>query len=150
MLILRNKYKANDCSRQMSPLPVQRGHSCVCEKINERDLRWRDISNKPNSEILLIRIRARSLRTNSVTRFSSASLFSRLRISIKSTTTKPPKLRKRNCSVIISAASKFVLNAVSSIPPPLRCRPELTSIATNASVLSKTTRTPLGVATSRM
>ena len=68
---------------------------------------------------------------------------------MKSITTKPPKSRSRNCRVISSAASKLVFTAVSSISAPLVARPELTSIATNASVWSITMAPPEGKLTCR-
>jgi hypothetical protein len=50
-------------------------------------------------------------------------------MSMKSITTRPPRSRRRNWRATSSAASRLVLNAVSSMSPPLVARAELTSIA---------------------
>ena len=68
---------------------------------------------------------------------------------MKSITTKPPRSRKRNWRAISSAASKLVLNAVSSISPPRVARAELISIDVSASVGSITIEPPEGKRTSR-
>ena len=68
---------------------------------------------------------------------------------MKSITTKPPKSRKRNWRATSSAASKLVLNAVSSISLPFVARAELISIEVIASVGSITIEPPEGKRTSR-
>ena len=55
-------------------------------------------------------------------------------MSIKSITIRPPISRNRSCLAISTAASKFVLKAVSSISLPLVDFLELISMATKASV----------------
>ena len=60
----------------------------------------------------------------------------------------PPKSRNLNCLAISSAASMFVLNAVSSISLPLVARAELISMLTSASVWSMINEPPEGKRTS--
>ena len=57
--------------------------------------------------------------------------------------------RRRSCRAISSAASRFVLRAVSSMSAPLVARAELMSMDTSASVGSITMAPPLGRRTSR-
>ena len=61
---------------------------------------------------------------------------------MKSITINPAKSRILSCLAISSAASIFVLNAVSSIPLSFVAFPEFTSIATNASVIPITIYPP--------
>ena len=56
---------------------------------------------------------------------------------------------RRNCRAISSAASRFVLSAVSSMSAPRVAREELISIEISASVGSITTEPPAGSFTSR-
>ena len=65
-------------------------------------------------------------------------------MSIKSTTIKPPISLSLSCTANESAASKFVLRAVSSISPPFVDLAELTSMLVKASVVSKTIFPPDG------
>ena len=55
-------------------------------------------------------------------------------MSMKSMTISPARSRSLSWRAISSAASRLVLSAVSSIVRSLVARPELTSIATSASV----------------
>ena len=64
-------------------------------------------------------------------------------MSMKSMTINPPMSLSLNCFPISVAASRFVLNAVSSISLPLVDLAELISIATKASVWSITIEPPL-------
>ena len=66
---------------------------------------------------------------------------------MKSTTTRPPKSRILSCRPISSAASRFVLSAVSSMSSPFVERAELMSIAVRASVRSMTMLPPEGSCT---
>ena len=70
-------------------------------------------------------------------------------MSIKSMTTRPPISLSLSCRAISSAASRFVLKAVSSISEPRVAREELISIEMSASVGSITTDPPDGSLTSR-
>ncbi len=70
-------------------------------------------------------------------------------MSMKSITTRPPRSRRRIWRATSSAASRLVLNAVSSMSPPLVARAELTSIAVSASVWSTTIEPPEGRRTVR-
>ena len=63
-------------------------------------------------------------------------------MSIKSITTSPPTSLNFNCLAISTAASKFVLKAVSSISFPFVDLAELTSMAVIASVGSITIEPP--------
>ena len=70
-------------------------------------------------------------------------------MSMKSTTIRPPKSRRRNWRATSSAASRLVLKAVSSMSAPRVERPELTSTETSASVWSMTMAPPEGRLTCR-
>ena len=70
-------------------------------------------------------------------------------MSIKSITMSPPTSRNLSWRPISSAASLFVLNAVSSMSLPLVALAELMSIETIASVISITIDPPDGSVTSR-
>ena len=61
---------------------------------------------------------------------------------MKSITTKPPKSLNLSCLAISFAASRFVFNAVFSIFLSVVFFPELTSIATSASVVFITIEPP--------
>ena len=63
-------------------------------------------------------------------------------MSIKSITTRPPKSLNLNCLATSTAASKLVFKAVLSIFLSDVFFPELTSIATNASVVFITIEPP--------
>ena len=65
---------------------------------------------------------------------STALLFFKESMSIKSITTRPPMSLNLNCLPISTADSKFVFKAVSSISLPPVAFAELMSIATKASV----------------
>ena len=147
--MMRNTDNANDSVPRMVPWPAQRGHTLCADSPNDGRKRWRDISNKPKREIRPSWMRARSPLTASFIRFSTSRWCLLIDISIKSITTKPPKSRKRNWRAISSAASRLVLNAVSSISLPLVARAELISIDVNASVGSITIEPPEGKRTSR-
>ena len=67
-------------------------------------------------------------------RFSTAILFRRSSMSMKSITINPARSRNLNCRATSSAASRFVFSAVFSIEDSLVAFPEFTSTATNASV----------------
>ena len=66
---------------------------------------------------------------------------------MKSTTTRPPRSRIRSWRATSSAASRFVLSAVSSMSSPFVERAELTSTAVKASVRSITMLPPDGSCT---
>ena len=141
--------RARDRVPRMVPCPLQRGH--VRDIVSSRDGRslCRDISNKPKREIRPTCTRARSTSRASRILFSTSFWWRLFSISIKSITISPPTSRKRNWRAISSAASLLVLNAVSSISPPLVARAELISIETKASVISITIDPPEGKLTSR-
>ena len=65
-------------------------------------------------------------------------------MSMKSITIRPPASRMRSWRAISTAASRFVLSAVSSMSPPLVAFAELMSIAVSASVWSITIEPPDG------
>ena len=104
--------------------------------------RCRDISRSPKLDIRPTCIRARSFFSFSFKRFSTELLFRLSSISIKSITIRPAKSLRRSCRATSSEASKFVLRAVSSIDASLVALPELTSIATSASVMPITIYPP--------
>ncbi len=70
-------------------------------------------------------------------------------MSIRSSTTSPPRSRSFSCRQISSAASRFVRTALVSASPAERLLPLLTSTATSASVSSITRRPPEERGTSR-
>ena len=124
------------------PVPWQLVQSIVVASIIPYLNLWRDISSKPNEEILPTCILALSILRLSLILFSTRILFFLSSISIKSITINPARSRILNCLAISSAASIFVLKAVSSIPLSLVALPEFTSIATNASVVPITIYPP--------
>ena len=107
-------------------------------------MRCRLNSSKPNFEISPNEVFALSADIASSIFFSTERRFFELSMSIKSTTINPPKFLKRNCLATSSAASKLVLNAVASMFLSCVDLPELTSIATRASVGIMTSDPPEG------
>ena len=79
-------------------------------------------------------MRARSNRSASLSRRSTARLLRFSSMSMKSMTISPARSRNRSWRAISSAASRFVWSAVSSMENSRVALPELTSIATSASV----------------
>ena len=132
------------------PLPWQEGQVFSTDSLTEFIRRCRDISNRPNWEMVPIWMRARSEAVAFSMAFSMALRCSSVDISIKSITTKPPISRSCSWMAISLAASKLVLKAVSSISEPLVARAELISIAVSASVWSKTMVAPVRSDTSRL
>jgi hypothetical protein len=74
----------------------------------------------PKGEKRATLMRARSRRSASLKVFSSALRCFSLRMSMKSTTTTPPRSRRRIWRAISPAASLFTAKAVSSMPLPAR------------------------------
>ena len=97
-------------------------------------MRCRDISIRPKCEMRPTWMRARSLRSASFSRRSTVRLFRFSSMSMKSITIRPARSRNRNWRATSSDASTLVLSAVSSMWCSRVERPELTSIATSASV----------------
>ena len=112
-------------------------------------MRWRVISSKPNWLIGPTRVRARSFFRFALNRLSTALRFLAGRMSMRSSTTSPPRSRRRSWRAISSTASWLVLKALVSASRAARLLPLLTSTATRASVLSITRAPPLGRGTSR-
>jgi hypothetical protein len=83
--------------------------------------------------------RARSFFIASLSRRSTMPWLRGFSMSMKSTTIRPARSRKRSCLAISSAASRLVRTAVSSMLRSRVDRPELTSMATSASVGLMTT-----------
>jgi hypothetical protein len=104
--------------------------------------RCRDISSRPNWLILPIWSRARSSLSASRSRFSTERWWRPSAMSMKSTTISPATSRRRSWRAISSAASRFVLTAVSSMWRSRVERPLLTSIAVSASVVCSTIEPP--------
>ena len=102
----------------------------------------RDISIKPNLDILSSCILAWSCFVEECIAFSTFSLLLGSSISIKSMTIKPPRSLSFTCLPISEAASKFVLSAVSSISDPFVDFAELISIEVRASPESITREPP--------
>ncbi len=132
--IWRRMLSAMLSSERISPVPWQAGQGCVVASIMPGRRRWRLISISPKPEIRPTWMRARSVLSLSFIRFSTAALFLRSSMSMKSITISPARSRRRSWRATSSAASRLVLSAVSSIEPSLVARPEFTSIATSASV----------------
>ena len=147
--MMRNIDSARDSTSRMLPWPLQRGQVIALVSPSEGRRRWRDISSKPKREMRPTWTRARSASSASRIRFSTSRWFRLDPISMKSITTSPPMSRRRSCRAISSAASKFVLSAVSSMSAPRVAREELMSIEISASVGSITTDPPEGSLTSR-
>ncbi len=146
---IRRIDSAKDSVPRMVPWPEQRGHTWCADSPKEGRKRWRDISKRPKREMRPNCTRALSLLTASFMRFSTSRWWRTGVISMKSITTNPPRSRRRSWRAISSAASRFVLSAVSSISPPFVARAELISIEVSASVGSITIEPPEGKRTSR-
>ena len=118
----------------MRPDPPQCEHNSDEFSTTEGLSRCLDNSRSPKPLIWPICIRALSFLIASFNFFSTLFLFLISSMSMKSITTRPERSLSLACLANSSAASKFVLSAVSSIDLSLVALPELTSIATNASV----------------
>ena len=116
------------------PVPAQWGQVCETDSASDGRNLWRDISSSPKWLMDPTCIRARSCRNASFNFRSMADLFRFSSISMKSITIRPDKSLSFSCRPTSSAASKFVLSAVSSIFRSRVALPEFTSIATKASV----------------
>ena len=125
-------------SERIRPVPWQAEQGCVVASIMPGRRRWRDISSRPNPEMRPTWMRARSVFSLSFSFFSTAALFLRSSMSMKSMTMRPARSRRRSWRATSSAASRLVLTAVSSMEPSLVARPEFTSMATSASVTPMT------------
>ena len=147
--IKRKIERERDGKSRTIPVPLQRGQTCPEVSPKEGRKRWRDISIKPKREMRPTCTRARSISRAFFKRFSTSRWLRFECISMKSITTKPPMSRKRSWRAISSAASQFVVVAVSSMSAPLVARAELISIETSASVGSITIEPPDGNLTSR-
>ena len=146
----RSRPSDAETTLRMMPVPSQRGQARSLVSLMDERKRWRDISNKPNLEILPICTRARSGRNAARNFDSTARSLAGVDMSMRSMTTKPPKSRMRNWRAISSTASRLVCSAVSSMSAPLVARAELTSMEVSASVWSMTTDAPDGRRTSRL
>ena len=116
------------------PVPWQCGHCVVEPSSTPVRRRWRDISIRPKCEMRPSWMRARSKRSASFRRRSTARLLRFSSMSMKSMTIRPARSRSLSWRAISSAASRLVLSAVSSIENSRVDLPELTSMATSASV----------------
>ncbi len=132
-----------------NPVPSQISHGVKTPSLTGGEMRCLDISSKPNFDILAMLTRALSDLHPSFTSFSTAALFFFWNISIKSITINPPKSRNLSWRTISTAASRFVVSAVSSRSRPPFVLPELTSTETIASPMSITMEPPEGNKTLR-
>ena len=132
-----------------NPDPAQCSHCVKTPSLTGGEIRCRDISSRPNFEILARLIRALSVLHDCLTSFSTAALLLFWYISIKSMTISPPKSRNLSCRATSLAASRLVVTAVSSRSSPPLVLPELTSIETIASPTSITMEPPEGNKTLR-
>ena len=148
--MMRSVCSAEDSVSRMWPVPLQRGQVMWLPSLSAGRRRWRLISSRPNFEIDENCTRARSWRSASRRRCSTSRRFFDSSMSMKSTTSRPPRSRRRAWRAISSAASRLVRVAVSSMSPPRVARAELTSIDTSASVWSITIAPPEGRCTVRL
>ena len=132
--MIRRIDSARDSGPRTLPRPLQVGHVLRLDSPSDGRSRWRDISSSPNREIRPIRTRARSCSSASRSRFSTSRWFRAGVMSMKSMTISPPASRSRSWRATSSAASRFVLSAVSSMSPPRVARAEFTSMLISASV----------------
>ena len=116
------------------PVPWQCGHCVVEPSSTPVRRRWRDISSRPKWLMRPTWMRARSWRNASLSRFSTLRLLRRSSMSMKSMTIRPARSRSFSWRAISSDASRLVLSAVSSMENSRVALPELTSMATSASV----------------
>ena len=146
---MRRICSALDSVSRMWPVPLQRGQVMWLPSERAGRRRWRLISSRPNFEIDENWTRARSERSASRRRVSTSRRFFDSSMSMKSTTIRPPRSRRRIWRAISSAASRLVRVAVSSMSEPRVDRAELTSTETSASVWSMTIAPPDGRLTVR-
>ncbi len=121
-------------TERTSPRPWQCGQVTKLCSASEGRSRCRLISSRPKWLMRPTWMRARSWRSASFIRFSTRPLCFGLSMSMKSTTTRPARSRRRSWRATSSAASRLVLSAVSSMWRSRVARPEFTSMATSASV----------------
>ena len=139
---------ADSSSISLSTAVDKLATSCVHLSWREGLSLCRDISIRPNLEILPTWTLALSTDRAVQSLSSTALLFLSESMSIKSITISPPMSLNRSCLAISTADSRFVLTAVSSISLPFVDFAEFISIATSASVWSITIDPPLGRLTS--
>ena len=140
--------EAADCTR---PTPSQVGQVSCDPSKSDCFTRWRESSNRPNlGEILPTSKRALSSFIASFSASSTLWRFFASLMSMKSHTTRPPRSRRRSCRAISTAASRLDWREVFSGLPDWFAFPELTSIATRASVGSMTMEPPEGSGTWRL
>ncbi|GJE46718.1 hypothetical protein AEGHOMDF_5925 [Methylobacterium soli] len=125
---------ATEAVARTKPEPPQWAHGIEEDSSTPVRMRWRLISSRPKGEMRPTWIRARSFFRHSLSFFSTARLLRFSSMSMKSITMRPARSRSRNWRATSSAASRFVLSAVSSMSCSRVARPEFTSIETSASV----------------
>jgi hypothetical protein len=130
----RTTCRATDGVERTKPVPAQCAQGTEEDSSTPVRMRWRDISRRPNGEMRPTWMRARSFLRHSLSFFSTERLLRFSSMSMKSITIRPARSRRRSCRAISSAASRFVLSAVSSMLCSRVERPEFTSIDTSASV----------------
>ena len=133
----------------MEPEPPHVGQSRWVRSRRDCLMRCRLISSSPFSLMRLRYTRALSCLKAALRVFSTSRLLLRAGMSMKSTTSNPPRSRSRSSRAMTRAASTLVFSAVSSWLLPLVDLPLLTSMAVRASVGSMTMLPPDGRRTLR-
>ena len=121
-------------SRMLAKLDSARAAQRACTRASDSRVRFRVTSTRPSEVKPLMPIRVRSVWVALRSSASTASRCALSRMSIRSTTMIPPRLRSRSCRAMACAASRLVRNTVSSkLRPPTKL-PVFTSMVVIASV----------------